>query len=145
MCSISSAIFIFIGIIISEIKIPIPDEIRIHNVNDIPKGMYICNSEFLLFILSETDITVLSDCQYDIIKYSDFIWACSGTVTLETAILKKPMIIVYKSSRFNFYIAMLLSKLRMVGLPNIINGDNIAIPTNEYDNIISKNKENSSN
>lgn len=69
------------------------------------------------------DITVLSDCQYDIIKYSDFIWACSGTVTLETAILKKPMIIVYKSSRFNFYIAMLLSKLRMVGLPNIINGD----------------------
>lgn len=68
------------------------------------------------------NITYLSDCQYDIIKYSDFIWACSGTVTLETAILKKPMIIVYKSSRFNFYLAMMLSSLRMVGLPNIING-----------------------
>lgn len=79
--------------------------------------------------ISSEDITkysaglpFVSDAQYDIMKYADFIWACSGTVTLETAVMKKPMIIVYKSSRLNFFIAMRLSSLRMVGLPNIING-----------------------
>ena len=59
--NMNSAIFMSIGIIISAIKIPVPDEIRIHNEKDIPKGMYICNAEFLLFILSETDFTVLSE------------------------------------------------------------------------------------
>lgn len=34
---------------------------------------------------------------------------------------------------------------KLNNLFNIINDDNIAIPTNEYDNLISKNKENSSN
>ena len=34
---------------------------------------------------------------------------------------------------------------KLNNLFNIINGDNIAIPTNEYDSLISKNKENSSN
>lgn len=64
----------------------------------------------------------LPGAQYDIMKYSDFIWACSGTVTLETAIMKKPMIIVYRSSGFNLFLARRLTRLRMAGLPNIMSG-----------------------
>ncbi len=64
----------------------------------------------------------LSGAQYDIMKHADFIWACSGTVTLETAIMKKPMIIVYRSSRLNLFLAKRLTRLRMAGLPNIMSG-----------------------
>lgn len=67
-------------------------------------------------------LSFLSGAQYDIMKYSDFIWACSGTVTLETAIMGKPMIIAYTSSWFNLFLAKRLSKLRTVGLPNIMSG-----------------------
>lgn len=74
------------------------------------------------YVSGVKNTAVLPQAQYDIIKYSDFIWACSGTVTLETAILERPMIIVYSASRFNVYLAKLLSKLRNIGLPNIMAG-----------------------
>ena len=87
--SINSAIFISIGIIVSEIKIPVPAEIRIHNVNDIPKGMYIYNAEFLLFILSEIDFTVLSEiCSTDTSEKINKIIAISP---LMTGVYKEPV------------------------------------------------------
>ena len=74
------------------------------------------------FVPEKNNIKILPKAQYDIMKYSDFIWACSGTVTLETAIMKKPMIIVYSASKINVFLAKKLSNLRTIGLPNIIAG-----------------------
>lgn len=68
------------------------------------------------------NVKIVSHGQYDIMKYSDFLWACSGTVTLEAAILKKPMIIVYSASKINVWLAKRLSNLRNIGLPNIMQG-----------------------
>lgn len=74
------------------------------------------------FIPENSNIKVLEKAQYDIMKHSDFIWACSGTVTLETAIMEKPMIIAYSASKINVFLAKKLSNLRTIGLPNIIAG-----------------------
>lgn len=74
------------------------------------------------YVPEKENIKILPKAQYDIMKYSDFIWACSGTVTLETAIMKKPMIIAYSSSKINVFLIKKLSSLRTIGLPNIISG-----------------------
>ena len=65
---------------------------------------------------------ILEKAQYDIIKYSDFLWACSGTITLEASVFEKPMIIVYTANKFNILIGKMVSKLRVFGLPNIMQG-----------------------
>ncbi len=46
----------------------------------------------------------------------------SGTATLETALLQVPMVITYKVSPWTYRIARRLSRLRDVGLPNLILG-----------------------
>jgi lipid-A-disaccharide synthase len=81
----------------------------------------------------------------DIFKYADLIWICSGTATLEAAILGTPMIILYKAPKLDVIIIKLFTKLRMIGLPNIIMGREI-VPeaiekrcTTEY--LIEKTKE----
>ncbi len=71
-------------------------------------------------VLDGYDYPVVVGSQYDIMKYADYIWACSGTVTLECALMQVPTLIVYQSSAFNLWIAKKLSSLRMIGLPNII-------------------------
>jgi len=80
------------------------------------------DSKLFLDIMQNYKIAVLEDAQYDIMRYSDLVWTCSGTITLETALFHKPMIITYYTSSLNIFIAKLLSKLRMIGLPNIIFG-----------------------
>lgn len=74
------------------------------------------------YVPEKSNIKVLEKAQYDIMKYSDFIWACSGTVTLETAIMERPMIIAYSASKINVFLAKKLSSLRTIGLPNIMAG-----------------------
>jgi lipid-A-disaccharide synthase len=50
----------------------------------------------------------------------------SGTATLETALLGLPQIIVYRVNALTFWIAKMMTKLRHLGLPNIIAGREIA-------------------
>ena len=81
------------------------------------------DKDFLMsYVLDKSNIKVLEKAQYDIMKYSDFIWACSGTVTLETAVMERPMIIAYSASKINVFLAKKLSNLRTIGLPNIMAG-----------------------
>lgn len=46
----------------------------------------------------------------------------SGTATLETALLKRPMVITYKLSRFSAFLMRRKSYLPYVGLPNVMAG-----------------------
>ena len=68
-------------------------------------------------------ISVMKGSQYDMMRYCDIAWACSGSITLEIALFQKPMVITYNSHKLNIIIGKLLSKLRMIGLPNIIVGE----------------------
>jgi len=77
------------------------------------------------YLKTAIGITVINGETADVMRYSDLLWVCSGTATLEAAIIGTPMIILYNSSRFNVILAKMLTTLRMIGLPNIIAGREI--------------------
>lgn len=53
---------------------------------------------------------------------ADVALVASGTATLETALLKRPMVITYKLSRFSAFLMRRKGYLPYVGLPNILAG-----------------------
>ncbi|MCM8832389.1 MAG: lipid-A-disaccharide synthase [Candidatus Omnitrophica bacterium] len=57
---------------------------------------------------------------YYIIQNSDIILAVSGTVNLEVAYFKKPMIVFYKTSFLNYFLCKLIVKVKFISPINII-------------------------
>ena len=57
---------------------------------------------------------------YDVIMSSDVVGTASGTASLETALLKVPCVIFYKSSFTSYLIFKVFSLIKYIGLPNII-------------------------
>ncbi|MDY6914768.1 MAG: lipid-A-disaccharide synthase [Candidatus Cloacimonadota bacterium] len=62
----------------------------------------------------------LENYNYEIMKYSSFIVAKSGTTSLETAYIGTPFIIVYKTSFISYFLGKRLIKIDKIGLPNIM-------------------------
>jgi lipid-A-disaccharide synthase len=69
---------------------------------------------------SGVDICVTRDEIYDVITCCDAITTCSGTVTLEIALLGVPMCIVYKVSPLSYMILKRLVTIPHIGLVNIV-------------------------
>jgi lipid-A-disaccharide synthase len=59
----------------------------------------------------------------DAIAACDVALAASGTVTLEAALLRRPMVIAYRVSPVTAAIVRRLVRIPYAGLPNILNGD----------------------
>jgi len=57
---------------------------------------------------------------HDAINASDLVIVASGTATLETALFKKPMLIIYKTSWLSWQILSRMKLIPWVGLPNIL-------------------------
>ena len=51
---------------------------------------------------------------------SEFAFICSGTATLEAALIGVPFVLAYKAKRLDYWIAKMFVKLKHVGLANII-------------------------
>ena len=51
---------------------------------------------------------------------ADFAYICSGTATLEAAIIGTPFVLMYKAREIEYMIAKMFVKLKYVGLANII-------------------------
>ncbi len=62
---------------------------------------------------------------YDGINASDLCMVASGTATLETAILQKPMVVVYKTSLLTWILAKLFVRIENIGLVNVVAGERI--------------------
>lgn len=54
------------------------------------------------------------------LKDCDFAFICSGTATLEAALIGTPFVLCYKAKSFDVWLARKLVKLKHVGLANII-------------------------
>ena len=54
------------------------------------------------------------------LKDCDFAFICSGTATLEAALIGTPFVLCYKAKAFDVWLARKLVKLKHVGLANII-------------------------
>ena len=73
----------------------------------------------------DLNLQIIDKNTYDFINVSTFAWVCSGTATLETAILGIPMLVVYKTSFFTWIISKLLIELPYIGLVNVVAGKKI--------------------
>ncbi len=71
-------------------------------------------------------VKVVEGFTYDVMNLSELLIAASGTVTLEGAILGKPMIIIYKVSFPSYWIARALIRVDHIGLVNLVAEKEIA-------------------
>jgi len=62
---------------------------------------------------------------HDVMNCCDSIVTASGTVTLETALMTTPMVIIYKMSGLSYSIMKRLITIDHIGLPNILAGKEI--------------------
>jgi lipid-A-disaccharide synthase len=71
-------------------------------------------------------LTVVEHNTYEIIQICEIIVAASGTVTLETAILGTPLVVVYKVSPLTYWLGKPLVRVKHVALANIVAGETVA-------------------
>jgi len=76
--------------------------------------------DLIMRYIKNTKIKLVEDGTYDIMTFSDILWICSGTATLEAAIIQTPMIIFYKTGLLTEFLGRIFVKLSYIGLPNII-------------------------
>lgn len=67
--------------------------------------------------LSEFKVT---DNAIDALQSSEFAFICSGTATLQSALIGTPFVLAFKAKAVDVFIARLFVKLKFVGLANII-------------------------
>lgn len=65
-------------------------------------------------------VTVFIKQTQDAMTASDCLLTASGTVTLEAALIKRPMVIAYKFTPLTFFIAKRMVKLKWFSLPNLL-------------------------
>jgi lipid-A-disaccharide synthase len=66
--------------------------------------------------------TVVEDDTYDLVHASELALVASGTATLETALLERPMVIVYRMTALTYALARRLVSVPCIGMPNLIAG-----------------------
>ena len=76
-------------------------------------------------INSGVDVIKIKENQYEAIGVADAAIVCSGTATLETAMLKCPMIVCYQLSSLTWFLAQMLTKVKHLSLVNLIAQDKI--------------------
>lgn len=70
-------------------------------------------------------VGIVGESIYGVIRAADIVIVASGTATLETACLLKPMVIMYKVAWLTYLLGRMLVKLPYIGLVNVIAGKKI--------------------
>ena len=70
-------------------------------------------------------LTIVEGRTYEAIRAAQLVIVASGTATLETAILGRPMVVVYRVSSFSYWIGRALIRVNWIGLVNIVAGRKI--------------------
>lgn len=96
------------------------DRAMILKVNTIPIEQY------QMCLGDKSSITINQVSQADFYNQLDAALVSSGTATLETAYFRVPMVIVYRVSALTWILGKLVVKLKIVGLANIVAGEQIA-------------------
>ena len=76
-------------------------------------------------ISSNLDLIKVKESQYEAIGVADAAIVCSGTATLETSMLRCPMVVCYKLSWATWFFAKAMSKVKYLSLTNLIAEDEI--------------------
>ena len=59
---------------------------------------------------------------YDLVAAADLVLVASGSASLETALLGRPMVILYRLSSMSYWVARALVRVPFIGMPNLILG-----------------------
>ncbi|PLX65947.1 MAG: lipid-A-disaccharide synthase [Denitrovibrio sp.] len=78
------------------------------------------DEEYIKDKIKGTKIRFATNLTHDIMKYSDILWVCSGTATLESAIVGTPLILLYKTGFLTYFLGKIFYRLKYIGMPNII-------------------------
>ncbi|MGH7821441.1 MAG: lipid-A-disaccharide synthase, partial [Candidatus Binatia bacterium] len=73
----------------------------------------------------EPAIRLVENDAYNLITASTLVLATSGTVTLEAALLERPMVLMYRTSRLTYLAARMMVDVPAIGMPNLIAGRRI--------------------
>jgi lipid-A-disaccharide synthase len=71
-------------------------------------------------------VLLVENRSYALRAYADAALVCSGTATLETALLGTPFAILYKLNALTYQVAKRLVTVRHIGLSNIVAGREIS-------------------
>jgi len=74
---------------------------------------------------SSVDVSLSDGDAYNVLHACDLAWTASGTATLETALMLRPMVIVYRLSRMTYALARRLVRVDSIGMANIIAGEKV--------------------
>ena len=69
---------------------------------------------------AELDMRIISNRSHDVMQVCDAIITVSGTVTLEIALMQKPMVVINKISRFSYFFVSRMLKIAHIALCNIV-------------------------
>ncbi|MCX5694201.1 MAG: lipid-A-disaccharide synthase [Candidatus Omnitrophica bacterium] len=79
------------------------------------------------------DLKIIDNQAYDCLNIAQAGIVCSGTATLETAIIQKPFVIVYKTNLFNYLLYRPQIKVPYIGIVNIVAGKKIVPEFIQFD------------
>jgi lipid-A-disaccharide synthase len=85
------------------------------------------SSDIYQYFLNRFDIEVkiIEGRTYDCLSVADYAFVCSGTATLETAIMQKPFAVVYKMRLLNYLLYRPQIRIPHIGMVNIVAGKKI--------------------
>jgi lipid-A-disaccharide synthase len=81
--------------------------------------------ESMLAPYSDLPIHFVHSHIHDVMQCCHSIIVASGTVTLETALMTTPMVIIYKMSNLSYKIMKRMITIEHIGLPNIVAGEEV--------------------
>lgn len=73
----------------------------------------------------DIQLKIIEGRTYDCLNIADFCMVCSGTATLETAIMQKPFVVIYKMGLLNYLLYRPQVKVLYIGMVNIVAGEKI--------------------
>jgi lipid-A-disaccharide synthase len=65
-------------------------------------------------------VRILKGITYDVVKNAHAALVCSGTATLETALLNCPQVVCFRFSKLSYFIGKLVIKVKYISLVNLI-------------------------
>jgi len=108
-------------------------------VNHFPKYQFVIagapniDLEFYNNIIKDKNIKVLKSKTYSLLSRSKAALVTSGTATLETAILKIPQVVCYKTSLISYLLAKFFVKIKFISLVNLIMNQELIKELIQYD------------
>lgn len=70
--------------------------------------------------VKQSGVRVVQGDTYNLVHAADLALVASGTATLETALLERPMVIVYRLAPLTYALARLIVRVPFIGMPNLI-------------------------